>query len=885
MNGPDHTDVWWVGPISCNHFRFGEQSGTRSVQVQIVNALRAGERNRASHLLSNLGLGNDSLRADDFVYVLDYCARSPDPLFVMETWRVMKDYDIDINRRCHIFIIRALSKGGYLEEAFNLLTYLGGNHYTNPVMPMYNIFLNECAETRSLVHANYCLELMEGRQMGKSEITYWELLKLAVFQQNLYAVHDIWKECTKYYTPSIICLRKFIWSFTRLKDLGSAYDILQRMVSLVFQGSASVGISTDGRYQVSRLDIPIPPNNGLCIERCGMKENGHSLSSVLQSNSMQTGDGRGGESMDISTSEVLAVNGIEENLNSDDLFANLPAMSNESEFLFAPTLGNRSTIEEKDCGHLELSLNVSDNPGIGDHHLIAKQKLRTDFGMENMELEGSEFSKLKDIATVPVMKVLRWSFSDLIHACAQSNNCELAERLFLQMHNIGLEPSRHTYDGLIKAVVSERGIIYGMKVVKAMEKRNLKPYSTTLATLSIGWSRILELNVAEALLNQIVEAPPMNIYPFNAFLAACDVLDQPERAVQVLAKMKHLRLKPNIRTYELLFSLFGNVNAPYEMSNLLSKADAAKRIHAIEMDMMNNGVQHTHKSMKNLLRALGAEGMIREMIQYLHAVENQLGVANSYSGTIIYNIVLHALVEAKECHMAIEIFKNMKSSDLPVDAATYNIMIDSCSVTRCFKSALALISMMLRDGFCPQTCTYTALIKILLANEDFDETLNLVDQASSEGIQPDVLLFNTILQVAYQKGRIDIIELIIERMHEEKIQPDPTTCFYTFSAYVDHGFLNTAMEALQVLSMRMISEDSSILQEKRGDFEDLILDEDPQAESQIIKIFKDSSEHLAAALLNLRWCAITGFSISWLPDESMWARRLSSSCGSRRATS
>ena len=51
--------------------------------------------------------------------------------------------------------------------------------------------------------------------------------------------------------------------------------------------------------------------------------------------------------------------------------------------------------------------------------------------------------------------------------------------------------------------------------------------------------------------------------------------------------------------------------------------------------------------------------------------------------------------------MAIEIFKNMKSCGIPPDAATYNIMIDCCTISRCFKSACALVSMMVRDGFYP----------------------------------------------------------------------------------------------------------------------------------------------------------------------------------------
>ena len=65
--------------------------------------------------------------------------------------------------------------------------------------------------------------------------------------------------------------------------------------------------------------------------------------------------------------------------------------------------------------------------------------------------------------------------------------------------------------------------------------------------------------------------------------------------------MKQLKLKPNIGTYELLFSLFGNVNAPYEEGNMLSQVDVYRRIKAIQMDMLDNGIQHSHLSMKNLV--------------------------------------------------------------------------------------------------------------------------------------------------------------------------------------------------------------------------------------------------------------------------------------------
>ncbi|KAK6256990.1 hypothetical protein QUC31_000449 [Theobroma cacao] len=769
---------------------YGEESRTKTLQLQIVDALRLGERSRASRLLSDLGDGNQPLKADDIVYILNYCAKSPDPLFFMETWRLIEEKEIGLNNKCYLLMVQALCRGGYLEEACNLIKFLGENRGIYPFLSIYNSFLGACAKMQTAVHANQCLDLMERQRVGKNEITYSELLKLAVWQQNLSAVHEIWKDYIKHYSLNIISLRKFIWSFTRLKDLKSAYETLQHMVALAISGKIFVSRTGEGRLYSSRLDIPIPSKGELGSQKVELGEN-------------------------------------------------------EQDFALK---------FDTDASNVEICKSVSATVGM-----------------------------LNNYKRMPVMKVLRWSFSDVIHACAQARDYKLAEHLMVQMQNLGLQPSSHTYDGFMRAVIPTRGFSAGMEMLKVMEERNMKPYASTFAALSVQCSKALELDLAEALLDQVCECP--HPYPYNAFLGACDTMDQPERAIRLLAKMRQRKLQPDIRTYELLFSLFGNVNAPYEEGDMLSQVDSSKRIKAIEMDMAKNGVQHSHLSMKNLLKALGAEGMTRELLHYLHIAEKLFCHTNTYMGAPIYNTVLHSLIEAEESEMAIEIFKNMKSCGLQPCAATYNIMIDCCSAMRCFKSACALVSMMVRDGFYPETMTYTSLIKILLEYENFDEAINLLDQASLEGHQLDVIMYNTILLKASEKGRIDIMEFILEQMHQDKVQPDPSTCYYVFSAYVDRGFHNTAMEALQVLSMWMISNEDSTLEEKKRQFEDdVVLSEDLEAESRILQFFKDSEEHLAVALLNLRWCAMLGFPISWSPNQSGWVRRLKTNYDTARST-
>ncbi|XP_065865971.1 pentatricopeptide repeat-containing protein At1g76280 isoform X2 [Euphorbia lathyris] len=771
---------------------------TRSIQNQIVHALLLGERGRASNLLLDLVHANSSLTPHDFVDILKYCARSPDPLFAMETWSILEEKQIGMNNFLCLLMTQALCEGGYLAEAYNLINFIGEKHDTGPSLAVYNCFLRACSKMHDIILANKCLDLMERSVAGKNEDTYLQLLKLAVGQQNLSAVHEIWKSYIKCYSPHVLSLQKFILSLTTLRDLRSAFQLLQYMVALAIRGNTFFAREC---LSSSRLDIPIPSNAEVGLQSFDLKE------IYVQST------------------------------------------------LLKPYTKS---------GYTQLS---------------------TIFNTRNKEVESVGRVGLDKIESVSVMKVLKTSFKNVIYACAQSQNSGLAKLLMMQIQNLGLQPSSRIYDGFVRAVISNRHICLkkrineGLEVLKVMQLRNLKPCNSTLATLSTLCCKVSKLDLAEALLDQISNYQDPR--PYNAFLSKCNTLDQPDRAVRMWAKMKILKIQPVIETYSLLFLLFGNVNAPYERGSKLSWIDSAKRINAIEMDMARNGVQHNDISIKCLLKVIALEGMVEELKLYLQKIDDILLRNNCYVGTSIYNTVLQGLIESNEIQLAIEIFKNMKSSGVSLDAATYTIMIDCCCRIRSYRSASGLVSLMLRDGIYPETVTYTALIKLLLVEEKFDEALNLLAQGISEGIQPDVVLYNTFLKKACKWGRIDVIEFIVEELHRKKIKPDELTCMYVYTAYVQRRFPNTGMEALKVLCVRMICEKYGDFPRARKQFEDIILAEDEEeeegeeAESRILKLFGGPKEGIIAPLLNLRWCAIAGSPISWSPNETQWATRLS----------
>lgn len=105
-------------------------------------------------------------------------------------------------------------------------------------------------------------------------------VQLAVWQQNLSAAREIWEDYIKHYSFSIIPLRKFIWSFTRLGDLKSAYETLQSMVALALRGSSFLNRTAEGKLCSSRMDIPIPLNNALGSMKFDLQGNEQSIPSI-----------------------------------------------------------------------------------------------------------------------------------------------------------------------------------------------------------------------------------------------------------------------------------------------------------------------------------------------------------------------------------------------------------------------------------------------------------------------------------------------------------------------------------------------------------------------------------------------------------------------------
>jgi hypothetical protein len=60
-----------------------------------------------------------------------------------------------------------------------------------------------------------------------------------------------------------------------------------------------------------------------------------------------------------------------------------------------------------------------------------------------------------------------------------------------------------------------------------MKRRGTEPYDDTVSALSKGYSKNLQLDLAEDLLNGISELRQKHIDAFNALFSACDIMVRP----------------------------------------------------------------------------------------------------------------------------------------------------------------------------------------------------------------------------------------------------------------------------------------------------------------------------------------------------------------------
>lgn len=201
-------------------------------------------------------------------------------------------------------------------------------------------------------------------------------------------------------------------------------------------------------------------------------------------------------------------------------------------------------------------------------------------------------------------------------------------------------------------------------------------------------------------------------------------------------------------------------------------------------------------------------------------------VCDSYSGVqpdiVTFNIMIKHYVKEirefrkyqstpseKKLEKVFKIFGDIKSHEIPLNAITFNTLMDACVEVGDFEKTLTLFDEMKKIEIKPDIYTYAVIVKGLKSNKGKDnvkkaiEIFELVKNDSS--IKVDEVLFNSVLDICIKNNDINKAEEIFREMKKSDITPSAITFSIMIKGYGNEKNLEKCYELYQeLLSMNLI---------------------------------------------------------------------------------
>ncbi|KAL2611007.1 hypothetical protein R1flu_022699 [Riccia fluitans] len=804
--------------------------------------LKQGEESSASKVIRDMKSLDSALTVVVCNYLLNSCSKNRNPKMAKEVWNFMRSNKVRMNSVSYGCLIGALSRGGCIDEATELLKLLSKNNEANLVM--YNTVLNGCVHKKNKVHAERCIQLMEKQGISKDERTYVELIKLSGMLGDVSATKMWWTQLAQNFTPSPTARSCYIIALCRTNELTEARQALEDMVSA---------------YGYGKLTKSVP------LEGHGRERNSDFSAEEPYFYSQEFPESENDEIARSSGTKISKVF-VEDGPDYDDI----------------TRLNTYGAAQEP---HLTSSSGDDEDESVL-------------FSKEDVEVPGfstvfsSRGMKLSDLTLTGLME-LENAYNSMINAAGKAKDHILAECLFSEMRQLGLKLNIYTYNALLRAVLEGRGVKHGLRILKKMDSTGIKPDVHSLTALLEGYCRDGKLNKAHDVLDYMEDSNRSqhpSCHTYNIFLNACVYLEDSDCALQVFGRMKEFGVAPDICTYIAMFTVMGSATSEPEGSSPWSQQQVAKRVTSLELDMAQSGLQHTRESFTSLMNVLGAHGLTELMLQ-------RLKDAKSYGDDLLdvtaYNIAILNCVNLNQVETAWKVYEQMKNAGFKPDVYTYNILINGCSHDKQMATALELVDTMRQEGLTPDVVTFNTLLKVICRSEQMDVVFDVLKEMTASGVQPDTATFNTILTSASYQKRVDVMEHMVEEMRRRNICPDHHTLLPVVSAYMQAGLTDDAVEALRVLSFRMLGStkpvDASL--QNRDQVQGVIGDlarRNLSLGMNTRELLKDAILHSSTEAFAIYTGALAGLvqgnSVNVDIEDSYWAERLSSQYDQRRTS-
>jgi len=339
-------------------------------------------------------------------------------------------------------------------------------------------------------------------------------------------------------------------------------------------------------------------------------------------------------------------------------------------------------------------------------------------------------------------------FNCLLDVCVRLGKMDKAERVFNEMKENKLSPSKITYAIMMKGFGQVYQLDRAFEVFEEMINNNIAPNEIIYGVLLNACVRSSNIAKVTQVYKDIKQRNiEMNVILYTTLIKAYTKVKDLNSALEVYKTMlDDTKVEKNIVVH----------NAMLDCCVECNKIDKLNEIYEQIKSKAIEDENHPQPDLITYSTVIKGYCRAKEMSQ-VFKIYDFLKTRDDFKlDEVVYNSILDGCAKTGSIQQATLIYQDMKDKNIPRSNVTYSILVKLYSNSKQDDKALGLLDEMIYNKIKPGLIVYTCLIQTCLKSKRFDRAIELFEQMKAQGLTPDHVLYNIIVNGCLYNSRWEL---------------------------------------------------------------------------------------------------------------------------------
>lgn len=355
------------------------------------------------------------------------------------------------------------------------------------------------------------------------------------------------------------------------------------------------------------------------------------------------------------------------------------------------------------------------------------------------------------------------TYSIMIKGYGQSYKIEKALSLYKEMLDKNIKANKIIYGCLLNSAVRCSRLDIMTDIYQTMQDDGIKPNQIIFTTLIKGFNKMKKFEKAFELFDSISDKQKStcNISLYNAILDCC-------------VESKNFKKLEEIYLY-----LNNNIESDVTINQSSDSNDQT------EINIPKPNVITYSTMIKGYTRS----GKIKEAKNIYEFLK--LNKTSLHLDEVLFNTVCDCFARANETKLALEVFEDMKASNIKPTSIIYSIIMKMYSYQGEYKKCQDTFELMTKNNIKATVVAYTTIIQMYLKQKKFNEAISKFEEMKKNNLKPDFIIYNFMINNCTFNKKIEkAIEYLIESI-EQKIKLNDDTYANCVEYLINNKFMNS----------------------------------------------------------------------------------------------